>query len=209
MNITFQEYEYTRSTWDKIPLSANMFLSAISHCCRHCNFIWILHLCFLLLSVCVIVSNAGRDLSLCSNRRRLPLPVARFWGLPVLDWSFSFCLMRAKGWGGGGWKTGGENGQGGCFNRERPPTWCLRFPSVGKRAATYPETLIDACTWALINITIKRARKHTLFVQLKGDDDRAGWHTGWQTGTSSEALPDRSFVHFKVLVSLKPPWALA
>lgn len=66
--------------------NANIFLSATVPCYIAASlviFIWILHLHFLPLSFCVIVSNAGLDLSLRSNRGRLPLPAARFWGLPV------------------------------------------------------------------------------------------------------------------------------
>lgn len=91
-----------RSAWDKIPPSAhmqnaNIFLSATVPCYIAASlviFIWILHLRFLPLSVCVIVSNTGRDLSPRSNR--LPPPAARFWGLTLWDWSFYFCLVSAK-----------------------------------------------------------------------------------------------------------------
>lgn len=66
--------------------NANIFQSATVPCYIAASlviFIWILHLRFLPLSVCVIVSNAGLDLSLHSNRGRLPPPAARFWGLPA------------------------------------------------------------------------------------------------------------------------------
>lgn len=142
-----------RSAWDKIPPSAhmqnaNIFLSATVPCYIAASlviFIWILHLRFLPLSVCVIVSNTGRDLSPRSNRGRLPPPAARFWGLTLWDWSFYFCLVSAKRQGekkegGVGWRTrrggGGETGRGKGASKERPPALCLRFPSVRKRGAT-------------------------------------------------------------------------
>lgn len=66
--------------------NANIFLSATVPCYIAASLVifrWILHLHFLSLSVCVIVSNAQLDLSLRSNRGSLPLPQARLWGLPV------------------------------------------------------------------------------------------------------------------------------
>ena len=213
------------SAWDKIPLSAhmqnaNIFLSATVPCYIAASlviFIWILHLCFLPLSVCVIVSNTGRDLSPRSNRGRLPPPAARFWGLTLWDWSFYFCLVsekRREVLGGGQDGKGGDWQGEGCFKRETP--------SVVPEVSICPQegcnkhrlrALIDACARVLINIIIMRAWRHAhlrffcFFLWLRGGDDRAGWHTGWQTGRSSETSPARGFVHFKV--SLKPPWALS
>lgn len=60
---------------------------------------------------------------------------------------------RGKWAGGdGGWKWGWVGA-----SKDRPPALCLRFPSVGKRVATYRETLIDACARVLMNIIIMRA----------------------------------------------------
>lgn len=149
MNITFKQYECTRkhTTAPKtkylrvlIYANANIFLSATVLCYIAASpviFIWILHLHFLSLSVCVIVSNAGLDVSLHSNRGRLPLPAARTWGPACIRLKLSFCLVSAKGgarvkeWGE--WETGWGRGA----SKERPPALRLRFPSVGKRGATY------------------------------------------------------------------------
>lgn len=76
-------------------------------------------------------------------------------------------MVSAKGRGEKG-KEGRRESKGGQDRRgkwaggegasiERPPTLCLRFPSVGKRGAAYTETLIDACTWVFTNINIRCA----------------------------------------------------
>lgn len=74
----------------------------------------------------------------------------------------------AQGDGAGGDGRGQQDGRekklgkgGGGASIGRPSTLRLRFPSVGKRGATYTGTLIDACARVLINIIIKRAWSHT------------------------------------------------
>lgn len=155
--------------------NANIFLSATEPCYIAASlviFIWILHLHFLPLSVCVIVSNAGLDFSLRSDRGRLPLPAARFWGLPMWDWSFSFCLVSAKGQGGGD-----------GLQRKRPPALCLRFPSVGKEGC-HVHKITDWCVHM-------SAHKHHHHAWIKTHFLVEGWR--WQRGVMHR-LTDRQIV---------------
>ena len=117
--------------------NANIFLSATVPCYIAASLlisIRILRRHFPSLSACVM-SNVGLDLCLRSNRGRLPLPAARFWGLPAWDWSFLSAWWARRGTGGSRgerergregdrgrtrWRRRNGRGEGGCIKRETP-----------------------------------------------------------------------------------------
>lgn len=152
-----------------------------------------------------VVSKAGFDSSF--NKRRLPLPADGFWGLPVERSGCSFCLVsvNVEKEGVGGWMEKPERmGREAKMSRgwgsvERPPT-----PN------SPPEVSICRLNWSNRHwlMRVYKCSWKTLFNRVVLMVERGDARMLTDKHPQRLRLLGRS-LHFKVLVSLKPRWALS